>query len=231
MTSDALFTAVVPAAGVGSRMQADRPKQYLELAGKSILEHTLERLMAHPRIGHVVIALHPDDPYFDNLPIAGANWLTRVDGGQERADSVLAGLEACEQQSGWVLVHDAARPCIRQQDLNRLFALAEQGQTGGILASPVRDTMKRGDTCGGLVAQTVCREGLWHALTPQFFPFDALYAALTDALAAKVAITDEASAIEWAGGKVRLVEGSPANIKITRPADLALAQFYLTQEA
>lgn len=223
------YTAVVPAAGVGKRMQADRPKQYLMLGGKTIIEHTLEQLISHPQISRVVVALHPDDPYFEELPISQAEWLTRVDGGKERADSVLAGLRHLPQE-GWVLVHDAARPCVSHRDLSNLFALHLKGESGGILATPVRDTMKRAQASHPeLISHTEERENLWHALTPQFFPVKTLTESLGNALQANANITDEASAIEWAGGQVNLVEGSSSNIKITRPDDLALAEYYLSR--
>lgn len=227
MPNSPQYTVVVPAAGVGKRMQADRPKQYLSLAGKTVLEHTLQRLISHPQINHIVLALHPHDPYFADLSCSHQDWLTRVDGGKERADSVLAGLNAidgCE----WVLVHDAARPCISHTDLNNLIALAEKGTSGGILASPVRDTMKRATADHPeQVSHTESRNNLWHAFTPQFFRLDQLRNALSQALAQGVEITDEASAIEWQGGQVNLIAGSASNIKITQPDDLALAEFYL----
>lgn len=221
------YTVIVPAAGVGSRMQADRPKQYLEIAGKSILQHTLDTLISHPNINHIVVALHPNDPYFDELALSTAPWLTRVDGGNERADSVLNGLTVLHDQK-WVLVHDAARPCVLHQDISQLIGLASQSQSGGILAVKVKDTMKRSfDSNPSCVSHTESRENLWHALTPQFFQHQQLLDALSSALAEGAAITDEASAMEWAGAEVKLVEGSATNIKITRPEDLALAEFFM----
>ena len=223
------YTVVVPAAGVGKRMLTDRPKQYLMLAGLTVLEQTLYGLIAHPQIKHVVLALAPEDPYFETLDISSASWITRVDGGKERADSVLAGLQSIPVNE-WVLVHDAARPCLHHGDLDRLLRLAQQGDIGGILATPVRDTMKReSPEQQGTVQHTEDREGLWHALTPQFFPVQALHQALSQALKSGKNITDEASAMEYMGAKVSLVEGDASNIKITRPADLALAEFYFKQ--
>ncbi len=223
------FTVVVPAAGVGKRMQADRPKQYLTLLGKTILEHTLETLISHPRINRIIVALDKADPYFDALSCSKASWLTRVEGGQERADSVLAGLNAMENEQ-WVLVHDAARPCLSHSDLDKLLDIVNHDMIGGILATPVRDTMKRENPqYPQRILHTEEREGLWHALTPQLFPLQQLKFALQDALDSQTTITDEASAMEWAGHSVQLVNGSASNIKITRPEDLALAQFYLSQ--
>ena len=229
MTNKPQLTAVVPAAGVGKRMGSNIPKQYLTLAGKSVIEHTLERLISHPQINKVVVALSPTDPYFAELEISQNPAIKRVEGGKERADSVLAGLQSI-QGDGWVLVHDAARPCVSHQDLDKLFAVADNGKTGGILATPVRDTMKRASTANpNMISHTENRDNLWHALTPQFFPTVELTRALTAALAQGASITDEASAIEWAGGEVMLIEGSSSNIKITRPDDLALAEYYLTR--
>ncbi|WP_353368325.1 2-C-methyl-D-erythritol 4-phosphate cytidylyltransferase [Aliiglaciecola sp. NS0011-25] len=224
------FSVIVPAAGVGKRMQADKPKQYLKIGDKTVLEHTVEKLITHPRVSHIVIALDPQDPYFDLLPLSQQEWITRVDGGSERADSVLAGLCAVNN-ADWIAVHDAARPCVSHADLDQLFSLYEKNNGGGILANTVKDTMKRAQQAHpNRVAKTVDRDGLWHALTPQFFALKQLRQSLTEALEQGVTITDEASAMEWAGWPVNLVEGSERNIKITRPNDLALARFYLSQE-
>ncbi|WP_416307938.1 2-C-methyl-D-erythritol 4-phosphate cytidylyltransferase [Neptunicella sp. SCSIO 80796] len=219
------YTVVVPAAGVGKRMQADRPKQYLHIAGKTLLEHSLERLIQHPQIDKIIVALDKHDPYFEDLPIAQSDWLIRVEGGKERADSVLAGLKAMNTAE-WVLVHDAARPCLSRNDLNKLLALS-QGGIGGLLATPVRDTMKRANS-DSKVLKTESRVNLWHALTPQFFPYQQLLDALQQGLDSGLEITDEASAIEAFGGEVILVEGSATNIKVTHPDDLQLAEFYLS---
>ncbi|MCC2617979.1 2-C-methyl-D-erythritol 4-phosphate cytidylyltransferase [Aestuariibacter halophilus] len=227
ITSD--FPVVVPAAGVGKRMGADRPKQYLLIHGKTVLEHTLLLLLAHPRIRYVVVAIDPQDPYFDALDIADHPDIKRVDGGKERADSVLAGLQLIADQD-WVLVHDAARPCVRHDDIDALLALADQHNGGGILATPVRDTMKRAsEQFPDRVDHTAPREHLWHAQTPQFFPAGQLRQALEQGMAKGLPITDEASAMEAAGYPVQLVEGSEQNLKITRPDDLALAEYYLSR--
>ena len=223
--------AVVPAAGIGSRMQADRPKQYLLINGKTILEHTLQALHSHPAIAHVVVAISPEDPFFAELPVASASWLTRIAGGQERADSVLRAVATLPADC-WALVHDAARPCLSHADIDKLVGVCTQQEVaGGILATPVRDTMKRarpGASQSPEIAHTECRENLWHALTPQLFRADQLTQALVQGLAQGLPITDEASAMEAAGYCVALVDGNPANIKITRPADMPLAQFYLS---
>ncbi|GAB2641924.1 2-C-methyl-D-erythritol 4-phosphate cytidylyltransferase [Vibrio panuliri] len=222
------IVAIVPAAGVGSRMKANMPKQYLTIGQKTVLEHTVDKLLAHPDIHKVVVAVTAGDPYFPELSIATHPDVVRVDGGQERADSVLSGLEyvAKHQLSDWVMVHDAARPCVREADINTLIEVSQAHAVGGILAAPVRDTMKRANSQQE-IAHTVEREALWHALTPQMFRTIQLTRTLSDALAAGAIITDEASALEWAGLQPALVQGAADNIKITQPEDLALAEFYL----
>lgn len=220
--------AVVPAAGIGSRMQSDCPKQYLSINGQTVLEHAVQGLLMHPRIGRVVIAISPDDRYFSQLALASDPRISVVIGGQTRAESVLAGLNAAEH-THWVLVHDAARPCLHQDDLSRLLAITAWHPVGGILAAPVRDTMKRAETGRLAIAHTVEREGLWHALTPQLFPLELLQTSLLRALAENVTITDEASALEHCGFHPEIISARADNIKITRPEDLALAEFYLTR--
>ena len=142
-TANTSIVAVVPAAGIGSRMQADRPKQYLTIGSQTILEHTLLKLAAHPAISRVVVALSPDDQYFNQLPLQNAPWLTIVDGGASRAESVNNALAELADNE-WALVHDAARPCVSSIDISRLIERTDAKQfSGGILATPVRDTMKR----------------------------------------------------------------------------------------
>lgn len=230
LTSSLSIVAVVPAAGVGSRMQADRPKQYLEISGKTILEHTVEKLLTHTSIDKVIVAISDDDPYFPQLSLANNPEVIRVSGGKERADSVLSALDYIEsnQLAQWALVHDAARPCVDLNDIDNLIKVAITNQLGGILATPVRDTMKRANAQQN-IDHTVDREALWHALTPQLFKTQPLRYALSQALDQGVQITDEASAIEWLGEKPALVHGRADNIKITQPEDLALAEFYLTR--
>lgn len=220
--------AVVPAAGIGSRMQTECPKQYLKIGNKTILEHAVASLMAHPRVAHVVIAISPTDSWFASLPLASNPNITVINGGAQRADSVLSGLNVV-QGAQWVLVHDAARPCLHQNDLARLLAITETSKIGGILAASVRDTMKRGEPGKNLIAHTVDREDLWHALTPQLFPLELLRSCLQRALDEHASITDEASALEYCGFHPELISARADNIKVTRPEDLALAEFYLTR--
>jgi len=217
------FWAVIPAAGIGSRMRADRPKQYLPLAGRTILEHTLDCFLDHPGLKGLVVSLAADDPYWPQLSCAGDARIRRAAGGRERADSVLNALrllaEQGAQDADWVLVHDAARPNLARTDLDLLLAELAEDPVGGLLAVPARDTLKRADAAGR-VGQTLDRSVIWQAYTPQMFRLGALRQALGDALRAGLAITDESSALEWAGLAPRLVEGRADNLKITRPEDL-----------
>lgn len=223
---------VIPAAGTGSRMGAALPKQYLPLKGKTVLEHTLARFCGHPAVRGIVVALAEHDPHWDGLQARCDCPLWRAAGGAERCHSVLSGLEILGDRADaddWVLVHDAARPCLHRDDLDRLIDQLREHPVGGLLAMPVRDTMKRADDQGDVIT-TVDRQGLWHALTPQMFRLGALREALRAALAAGVTVTDEAAAMERTGELPHLVEGRADNIKITRAEDLALAQFYLEQQ-
>jgi 2-C-methyl-D-erythritol 4-phosphate cytidylyltransferase len=217
------FWLVIPAAGVGARMQADRPKQYLQLAGRCIIEHTLECFLNHPDLAGVVVCLAQDDPYWPTLACAQDPRIQRANGGLERADSVLQGLLQLTHmgagEEDWVLVHDAARPNLSRADLDLLLAELASDAVGGLLAVPVRDTLKRAGA-DGRVAQTIDRSQVWQAYTPQMFRLANLQHSLADALVANVAITDEASALEWAGYAPRLIEGRADNLKITHPQDL-----------
>lgn len=224
--------AVIPAAGIGKRMGSEIPKQYLELNGKAIILHTLERLLSHSAIKGAVVALSRHDGWWEHLEIHHDKPVQRVEGGIERCHSVLNALHELSSHADdedWVLVHDAARPCLLQTDLDNLINRVSQDKVGGLLGVPVRDTMKRAETSGRVI-DTVEREGLWHALTPQMFRLGMLRSALENAIEAEQLVTDEASAMEHAGYQPLLVEGSASNIKITRPEDLNLAAFYLQQQ-
>lgn len=217
------FWVVIPAAGIGSRMRADRPKQYLRLGSKTIIEHTLDCFLDHPQLRALVVCLAENDPFWDELDCAQDARVHRACGGLERADSVLSGLLTLSQlgarDSDWVLVHDAARPNLASCDLNNLLGVLADDPVGGLLAVPARDTLKRAGT-DGRVQETVDRSVIWQAFTPQMFRLGTLRAALSDALVSGVAVTDEASALEWAGHHPRLVEGRSDNLKVTRPEDL-----------
>ncbi|WP_024610521.1 2-C-methyl-D-erythritol 4-phosphate cytidylyltransferase [Pseudoalteromonas sp. TB64] len=227
MTNKQTIAAIVPAAGVGSRMQHNAPKQYIQLAGKTILEHTLAKLSQLPQLNTIVVAVSDSDPYFEALSFTDTR-IVRARGGKERADSVLNSLFfLAPNPPTWVLVHDAARPLVNITDIERLINECISVDEGGILASKVKDTIKRGDTH---IDQTVPRDDLWQALTPQLFKYDELKSALQSALSSGATITDEASAIEWAGKPVKLVAGRSDNIKITTPEDLDLAGFLLHKQ-
>ena len=219
--------AIVPAAGSGSRFGAEKPKQYLDLLGRPLIFHTLKALTACPDIERVWVVLAPDDPWWPRYDWSelGAKLETVRCGGATRAESVTNGLQAAAMVAAdddWVLVHDAARPCISATMLDALFADLAQDPVGGILAVPVADTLKRADT-EQRVAATEPRDGLWQAQTPQMFR----YGLLGDALAASRDVTDEAGAVEALGLRPKLVRGDATNLKVTYPADLALAAMIL----
>ncbi|MFI3190532.1 2-C-methyl-D-erythritol 4-phosphate cytidylyltransferase [Crenothrix sp. D3] len=230
MTHSIQFWAVVPAAGVGKRMNADRPKQYLDLAGKTVIEHTLLRLLQADVFTAVAVAISEEDPYWSELSVASHEKIIRAKGGKERADSVLSGLHAIRDQAtdnDWVLVHDAARPCITSADIHHLIDSLVNDEVGGILALPCADTLKNVE--GKNILGTLDRSHIWRALTPQMFRYGDLKTALEIAIG-NPAITDEASALELQGKQPKIVEGRPDNIKITRSEDLALAQFFMAQQ-
>ena len=221
--------AVVPAAGVGRRMGGGVPKQYLPLGGRTVIEHTLSVLVEHPQIAGLWVALGAEDGYWPATGFAAHPAVTRVTGGAERVHSVRNALAAMADRADvndWVLVHDAARPCLRRADLDRLLDALRDHPVGGLLGVPVRDTMKRADARGAVEA-TLSREGLWHAFTPQMFRYGLLIDAIDRALADGVVVTDEASAVEHLGLRPLMVEGHTDNIKVTHPLDLPLAEFYL----
>lgn len=219
------IVAVIPASGVGSRMGMEIPKQYLKIGAKTILEHTLTPFLHHEQIEKIIVAVAPQDPYYTSLPILQHPKITLVFGGKTRADSVLNALKVIEEEA-WVLVHDAARPCCQREDLDNILQITNLN--GAILAVPAVDTMKRSFD-GTQIAQTEDRTTLWHALTPQFFPVKPLIAAIEQGVMKGLNITDEASAMEFAGFQPQLVAGRSDNLKVTRPEDLALAEFYLSK--
>lgn len=218
------IAAVIPASGVGSRMNAPLPKQYLMLQGKTILEHALTPFIEQAEITQVVVAVSPTDSYYSQLPLLKHPKVKIVFGGETRAESVFNALQSVEPES-WVLVHDAARPCLCKADLKALLTIDDPN--GAILAIPAVDTMKRAK--GQHIVATEDRSTLWHALTPQFFPAGVLCKALQSAFQQGIIVTDEASAMEHFGYTPRLVAGRSDNLKVTRPEDLALAKFYLME--
>jgi 2-C-methyl-D-erythritol 4-phosphate cytidylyltransferase len=219
--------AIVPAAGSGSRFGSEKPKQYLDLLGRPLIYHTLAALTACPDIERVWVVLAPDDPWWPQYDWSGlGHKLETVRcGGATRAESVTNGLQAAAMVAAdddWILVHDAARPCLSAAMLERLFTELADDPVGGILAVPVADTVKRADA-EQRVAATEPRDGLWQAQTPQMFRYGQLQKSLKN----EISVTDEAGAIEAAGLKPKLVRGDSTNLKVTWPADLALAAMIL----
>ncbi len=228
------YWAIIPAAGIGKRMQADKPKQYLRLIEKTVLEHTLDKLLSLDEITGVVLSINKDDEYWPTLNYKNIKPVFIATGGIERSDSVYNSIERLQEIVGLtedvhVLVHDAARPCVRAEDIQKLIKLTANSDDGGLLALPVRDTMKRTQD-NNQIDKTVKREGLWHALTPQMFRLDILLQALNNAKKLNQSITDDASAMELFGFSPLLIEGHEDNIKITRPFDLTLAEIFIKNQ-
>ena len=234
---------VLPAAGFGRRMRSDTPKQYMGIGGRSVLDLTISRFIGLPGLAGIVLIAAPDaSPEAVGAVDAGEVPVRLVAGGATRAESVRNGLAVFRERWGelapgaesadglgeWVMVHDAARPCVRPADVRRLLEAAS-GPDGALLTAPVRDTIKRVDGAGR-VAATVDRRALVHALTPQLFPAGVVLAALEQAATAGRQVTDESSALEWAGLSPRAVEGGADNLKITHPEDIAIAEAVLRQQ-
>jgi len=227
--------AVVPAAGRGERFESSAsrqslPKQYAPLMGATVLEWSLRPLLREPRIERVVVVVAPGDTHWREHAPRSEKLLTAL-GGASRQDSVLAGLRTLREHASpadWVLVHDAARPCLEPSDVAALIAALEAGASGAVLAAPVVDTVKR--ERDGMVCETVDRGGLWRALTPQAFALGELEGALEAAMRSKIGVTDESQAMERQGVRPVLVQGSPFNIKVTRAADLQAAARILQSE-
>ncbi|MEN9896715.1 MAG: hypothetical protein RLZZ66_364 [Pseudomonadota bacterium] len=239
MTKSTQFWGIVPAAGVGKRMNAHCPKQYLQLVTQnsqnltvacSVIEQTLSRLISSDVFEKIVVAISADDAYWPDLPISTHAKILLAQGGKERADSVLNALLALDGIANfedWVLVHDAARPCLTKEDIHLLISTLREDYVGGILALSSHDTLK--EVHDNHIASTLDRNVIWRALTPQMFRYGLLKQAL-EQTQGNDAVTDEASALEMQGFTPKIVEGRSDNIKITRPEDLALAQFYLTMQ-
>lgn len=226
MSATVRYWGVIPAAGTGRRMgSSERPKQYLHLAGRTVLEWAVAPFLEHGAFERIVVALAPDDIWWRTTRLANAPQIACVAGGKERAESVRAGLQALAgvaDPHDWVLVHDAARPCLTREALQRLVAAVKDEDVGGLLATPVVDTLKRADE-RGYVTETVPRAALWRALTPQMFRFELLVRALDAVLQQGLCVTDEAQAIEFLGLRPKLVECDCDNLKITTPPDLERA--------
>jgi len=208
------------------------PKQYLLLQGRTILDRTIARLLKVPQISRIQVVVSEDDGWWGESLFSDHPRVVRVAGGAERCHSVLNALHALTTSAvadDWVLIHDAARPCVRPSDIERLIATLADHPVGGLLAVPLHDTIKQA-TQQHTVQATLPRESLWRAFTPQMFRLGQLTQALEQALGSGQLVTDEASAMELAGRQPLLVEGAADNIKITRPEDLALAAFYLQRQ-
>ncbi len=233
MTEQPKVWAIIPAAGIGSRMLAEIPKQYLKIHGTPMLHHTLSRICASPVIDGVVIGINPQDSRWSKDPFTHPKILGVCDGGRERADTVLNGLKFLERldqvaQSDWALVHDAVRPGIMQQDIQNLLTLANDNQIGAVLGKRLVDTLKITDE-EQVIQQTVARKKFWRAFTPQVFRLGDLLRAIEAAVADGVQITDESMAMERLGLGPAMVEGHSSNNKITTIDDLDLADLFLAE--
>ena len=220
--------AIVPAGGSGARFGSAAPKQYSVIAGKTVLEHTLIALQRCTAIERIFVNVHPDDAHAESAAPNHPNVMLLRSAGSTRAETVQNALKAISKlvrRDAWVLVHDAARPCVSSADLNQLISKAGAHPVGGLLAAPVSDTLKRANAHGELI-ETVPRDRMWRALTPQMFRYETLL----HALAAAPDVTDEAQAIEALGMSPLLVAGSARNIKITLPEDAELAAYYLARD-
>jgi 2-C-methyl-D-erythritol 4-phosphate cytidylyltransferase len=229
MTSERYF-GLVPAAGAGERMGQPKPKQYLDLLGRPMLYHSVKALLADSRIETVFVVLAPADQEFKQHPWGefGERVAPLFCGGATRHDSVLNGLVAASstlEPEDWILVHDAARPCLARRELQRMLDELAADEVGGILGVPVADTLKRADPAARIQA-TEARENLWQAQTPQMFR----HGLLLEALGRTARLSDEAGAVEALGLKPKLVRGSSTNLKVTYTEDLQLAQTILTSQ-
>lgn len=225
------YWGIVPAAGSGKRMQMEIPKQYINVAGKTVLDHTLTRLLSHPAIHKIIVALAIDDPYWADSQYSADNRVVTIAGGTERFNSVdnaLLFLQNLATADDWVLVHDAARPCLTYQDIDLLIHTLDKQPVGGSLGAPIVDTVKSVNA-NNEVNHSVDRTPLWRAFTPQMFRFGLLCRAFAANSHNPAKITDEASAIEQLGYQPKMVHGDTNNIKITSPEDLTLAKWYLTR--
>ena len=231
MVADPRYWAVIPAAGIGKRMQTTMPKQYLCIDGKTIIEHTLEHFLVHPKIIGIVVVIAATDNIWQDLAVSKNPKITTAHGGLERCHSVLNGLIALASwqasASDWVLVHDAVRPCIRKTDIDTLINAFADDKIGGLFGFPVRDTLKQVDS-SNIIQTTIARDHLWHALTPQMFRLDILSQALQDAIAKNHLVSDEAQAVERSDFPVNIIQGCSENIKITSASDLEYAKLYLS---
>ena len=226
-----LVQVLIPAAGSGTRFGGAVMKQYLPICGRPVLAHSISAFNFHPAVAGITVVLAENDQMFDATVGSLFADINTVQGGDTRAESVRNGLQSIKDkhpETEWVLVHDAARPCLPPDCLDQLLDKGREDQDGALLAVPVGDTLKRSDEDSCSVS-TEDRRGLWSAQTPQLFPLDALCAAIDTAREAGHHLTDEASAMEFAGARPKLIMGSAANIKITHPGDLMIAEAWLSR--
>ncbi len=232
------FWVIIPAAGIGTRMQSDKPKQYLQIENKTILEHSISCFLSHPSFEQVFIGLSAQDTLFERYGLNKIPGVEVFQGGQERADTVLSGLAFLSRRAkagDWIWVHDAARPCLSKEEIDLLINSLERDASGVVLGVPVKDTLKRvyesqDQHCMPLVQETQDRSNLWRAMTPQIFKYSDLSAALAFCRENNITVTDEASAIERMGWQMSMVHGSEQNIKVTVPADLITVQACLAKK-
>ncbi|MEI4259883.1 MAG: 2-C-methyl-D-erythritol 4-phosphate cytidylyltransferase [Candidatus Dasytiphilus stammeri] len=230
------ITAIIPAAGLGRRMQSSCPKQYLTIGSKTILEHAISVLVEHPAIQHIIIVINCEDHWFELLPIVNNIRVSTTLGKMTRSQSVMAGLQAIHHPTDWILIHDAVRPCLDRQDVDQLLKITTNtsgghcSPVGGILVNPVCDTIKCSREEQYIISHTIDRKNLWHALTPQLFPFKILYSCLLRVLELGIELTDDCSALEYCGYHPGLIVGHRNNIKVTYPEDLTIASVYLQEQ-
>lgn len=230
--ADRKLWLILPAGGAGRRCGGDCPKQYLEIRGKTVLEHTLERICRCREISGIVLGISPEDRYWPAIRYRNDRLIQVTDAGPQRRDTVLAALDylfAAASPEDWVMVHDAARPCITPGDVRKLMTAMGNCRDGAVLAKPVADTLKQVDE-NGRILMTPDRSRYWRAMTPQLFSLGLLHQAMTRAAARGQVVTDESAAMELAGFRPAIVVGRSDNIKITWPGDLAMAEFLLTQQ-
>lgn len=228
--SEPRLWVVIPAAGSGSRMQQSHPKQYLSIQGVTIIEHTLNAFLAKPEIARIMVCIAQNDQHFNQLAVADNPRVATTLGGSSRALSVLNGVNAlAADDQDWVLVHDAARPCLSVNLLDSLIQQLKSDEIGGILAVPANDTLKRANS-EQRIESTMDRSTIWQAQTPQMFRYGLLKNAINHSISNNIEITDEASALESMGYMPKLIKGDARNLKVTTPDDIDLAEFLLNSK-
>jgi 2-C-methyl-D-erythritol 4-phosphate cytidylyltransferase len=223
--------AIIPAAGSGQRLGNAVPKQYLRMLNVPVIQHAIEPFLQIRSLNKIVVVVAEHDQHWQQLPLAQHHKIVTANGAAARYQTVFNGLMAIDElahENDWVLIHDAARPCIAYDDIMKLITGCQDDEVGGLLAAPIADTLKLSAT-NQRVMQTVPRDHLWRALTPQLFRYGTLFSALRYAINENIAITDEAMAIELLGLSPKIVPGRADNIKVTYPEDLRLAEFILQE--